>query len=76
MLRNQFDAGCFQRRDELHQGIDIAADHTSACLHTLDGREGEAAEAGKRALVDAEEARAARSWAPEIMEASGVQLCE
>src|SRR5437016_13544325 len=54
VLRDELDAGRLERRHELHQGIDIAADHAAARLHALDGRERETGQAGKRALIDAE----------------------
>ena len=49
-----------ERGDELHQRIDIAADHAVARLHALDGRQRQPGRFSKLALVDAEK-RAGRS---------------
>ena len=38
--------------DQLHQGIDVAADHAVTGLHALDGRQGQAGQLGQLALVD------------------------
>ena len=54
-LRNQLDPGGVERSDQLHQRIDIAADHPFARLHALDCRDGKPGELGQPALVDAEQ---------------------
>ena len=41
-----------QRADELHQRVDIAAHDAVACLHALDGRQGQAGQSGQPTLVD------------------------
>jgi hypothetical protein len=38
---DEFNAGGFECGDEFHQGIDVAADYTFACLHALDRRKRE-----------------------------------
>ena len=53
--------------DQLHQRIDIAADHAVARFHALDRRDRQAREFRELALVDPERARAARSWDAVIM---------
>src|SRR5690348_7590639 len=52
-LADELDAGRVEGADELHQGIDRAADHPVARFHALDGRHGQPREFGKRALVEA-----------------------
>ena len=43
-----------ERPDQLHQRIDVAADHAVARLHALDRRNRQAAQIGELALIDAE----------------------
>ena len=51
-----FDAEAIERRDQLHQRLDVAADHAVARFHALDGGQGQARRAfGQRALVDSGE---------------------
>ena len=54
-LADQLDAGGVERADQLHQRIDVAADHAVARLHALDGRHRQAGQLGQLALVDAEQ---------------------
>jgi hypothetical protein len=52
---DQFDATRFQRRDQLHQRVDVATNHILARLHPLNGRHREAAKVGQLALINAEQ---------------------
>jgi hypothetical protein len=60
---DQFDPGVFKRRNQLHQGIDIAADDTIARFHALDGGDGKVCKLGGLALIDVQE----RSSRPELV---------
>src|SRR5262245_10384536 len=51
-LADQLDAGNRERVDQLHQGIDIAADDAFGALHALDRRQRQGAELREFALVD------------------------
>jgi len=52
---DQFDTRILQSRNQLHERIDIAADHAVARLHALDGRQRQAGQFGELALVDAKQ---------------------
>src|SRR4051812_43735018 len=52
-LSDQFDAGRVERRDELHQRIDISADHPFAGFHPLDRRHREAGQLRQLSLIEA-----------------------
>src|ERR1051325_11903594 len=52
-LVDQLDTGAVQRGDQLHQRLDVAADHAVARLHALDGGQREARRFGERCLVEA-----------------------
>src|SRR6266700_1076088 len=52
-LADQLDADGVQCFDQLHQGIDIAADHVLTCFHALDGRHGQISQFGEATLVKA-----------------------
>src|ERR1043166_5054160 len=54
-LVDQLDAGAVQRGDQLHQRLDVAADHAVARLHALYGGQREARRLGERRLVEAGE---------------------
>src|SRR5262245_33647628 len=51
-LADQFDARRRERAHELHQGIDVAADHALARFHPLDRGQREPRALGEGALVD------------------------
>jgi len=51
-LTDQFQTGAIERRNQLHQGIDVAPDHTVACLHALHRRDGQPAALGQLTLID------------------------
>src|SRR6266571_982262 len=55
IVGDEFDAAGVKRCHQLHQRIDIAADHAVARLHSLDGRERQAGQLGELALVDAKQ---------------------
>ena len=55
VVGDELDAERVERRDKLHQRIDIAADHALAGFHALDGRQRQAGQFSKRALIDAED---------------------
>jgi hypothetical protein len=50
-----------ERRDQLHQRLDVAAHHAVARFHALDGGQRQARGLRERALVDAGERARARS---------------
>jgi hypothetical protein len=52
---DQLDAGGFERLDQLHERVDIAADHSPAPFHPLDRRQRQAGQLGQLALVDTKE---------------------
>src|SRR5688572_24034761 len=52
---DQLDAEALQRRNELHQRLDVAAHHAVARFHALDRGQGKARRLGEGALVDAGE---------------------
>src|SRR5690242_1721073 len=51
-LADQFQTGAIERRDQLHQRIDITPDHTVACLHALHSRDRQPAALGQLMLID------------------------
>src|SRR5207237_716050 len=50
---DELDARALERGDQLHQRLDVAADHAVARLHALDGGQREARRLGERRLVEA-----------------------
>jgi hypothetical protein len=60
---DQFDPGIFQRGNQLHQRIDIAADDAGARFHALDGRDGKVCKVGGLPLIYVQE----RSCGPELV---------
>src|SRR4051794_33730938 len=54
VVADELDAGGRNRGRELHERVDIAADHVRARFHPLDRRQRKAAKLGELALVDAE----------------------
>src|SRR5437763_12057654 len=50
-LVDKLDTGFLKRGDELHQGIDVAADHSVARLHALNGGKREPGRGGQVSLV-------------------------
>ena len=55
VIADELDANTGERRDELHERVDVAADHVLARLHTLDRRHGQARQLGELSLVDTQE---------------------
>lgn len=51
VLAYKFDARAFQRRDQFHQRIDVAANNPATRLHAPDGGDRQAAHLGKVPLV-------------------------
>src|SRR3990170_168462 len=51
-LADQFDAGSVKRLDQLHERVDIAADHPVARFHPLNGGERQPGHLGQLALVN------------------------
>jgi hypothetical protein len=51
---DQFDPGSGERRDHLHERVDVAADYPLARLHPLNGRQRKPCQIGQGALVDAQ----------------------
>src|SRR5690606_7715627 len=62
-LFDEFDARVVQRRDQLDQGIDVAAHGAFARFHALDGRQRQAGGLGEGPLIHAEQS------------AGGLDLC-
>src|ERR1051326_751665 len=50
-IADEFDARGIEGFDELHQGIDIAADHALACFHALNRGNRQACQLGKLLLI-------------------------
>src|SRR5436309_7225182 len=65
---DELHTGGFERSDELHQRIHIAANHALACLHPLNGGERQPTGFCQRALVHSDE----RSSSPELCGADHV----
>jgi hypothetical protein len=60
---DQFDPRIFQCGNQLHQGIDVAADNAVARFHALDGRDWKACKVGGLPLIYVQE----RSGRPELV---------
>src|SRR5581483_7019394 len=52
---DQLDARCVERFDQLHERVDIAADHAVACLHSLNRGKRKASHLGQLALIDSKQ---------------------
>jgi hypothetical protein len=63
IVADEFNSQGIERRDELHQGIDIAADDTFARFHALNGRQGKTSRLSELALIDAEDGAASAQLA-------------
>ena len=55
VIADELDANTGERSDELHERVDVAADHVLARLHTLDRRHGQARQLGELSLVNTQE---------------------
>ena len=60
---DQLDPGVLKRGNQLHQGIDVAADDAVAGFHALDGRHRKVGQLGHLPLIDVQE----RARGPELI---------
>src|SRR5262245_39060253 len=54
VVGDQLDAGGIERRHQLHQRVDVAANDAVARLHALDGGKRQPRPLGERSLIDPE----------------------
>jgi hypothetical protein len=60
---DQFNPGVLKRGNQLHEGVDVAADDAIARFHALDGGDGKVCELGGLPLIDIQQ----RSSRPELV---------